>query len=62
MRVTTGVPGLDRAIGGGIPESSVVLLTGTCGAGKTIFCSQFLAASSEPGTDGTPFNSSGPSS
>ena len=49
MRVSTGIPGMDKIMCGGIPESNVVLLTGTCGAGKTIFCSQFLAASPEPG-------------
>jgi KaiC/GvpD/RAD55 family RecA-like ATPase len=49
MRIPTGVPGLDKIISGGIPQGNVVLLTGTCGAGKTIFCSQFLASSAEAG-------------
>ncbi|HLC67483.1 MAG TPA: ATPase domain-containing protein [archaeon] len=49
MRVQTGVPGLDKIMCGGIPENNMILLTGTCGAGKTIFCSQFLASSQDPG-------------
>jgi KaiC/GvpD/RAD55 family RecA-like ATPase len=48
-KVASGIPGLDKLLGGGIPEGTMTLLTGTCGAGKTIFCSQFLANSSEPG-------------
>ncbi len=31
----TGVPNLDRILGGGIPEGDVVLITGPAGAGKT---------------------------
>jgi len=41
-RIKTGVPGLDKMLGGGIPEGRVVLLVGGPGTGKTIFCSQFL--------------------
>lgn len=41
-RISTGVPGLDKLIEGGFPKGSVTLLTGGPGAGKTIFCSQFL--------------------
>jgi len=41
-RVTTGIPGLDELIEGGLPEGSVTLLSGSTGAGKTTFCSQFL--------------------
>lgn len=40
--VKTGIPGLDEILGGGIPEGSVVLVSGPCGAGKTIFSLQFL--------------------
>ena len=43
MRVSTGVAGLDKLLDGGIPEQSVVLLSGSAGVGKTIFSLQFLA-------------------
>jgi len=48
-REQTNIPGLDEIIGGGVPRGDVVLLTGTCGAGKTIFGLQFLCTSEEPG-------------
>jgi len=41
-RIKTGILGLDKMLGGGIPEGRVVLLVGGPGTGKTIFCSQFL--------------------
>ncbi len=41
-RVKTGVPGLDTLMGGGIPKNQLVLLTGTSGTGKTIFCNQYV--------------------
>lgn len=40
--VKTGISGLDEILGGGIPEGNVVLVSGPCGAGKTIFSIQFL--------------------
>jgi len=43
-KVKTGIPGLDEIIGGGIPENDLVLLSGVCGAGKTIFSLQFLCS------------------
>ncbi|MBI4021698.1 MAG: AAA family ATPase [Candidatus Aenigmarchaeota archaeon] len=52
-RVKTGITGLDDILSGGIPRNQVMLLTGTAGTGKTIFCSQFihagLKAHKEPG-------------
>lgn len=42
QRVETGVEGLDEKIGGGLPESSVTLISGGPGAGKTTMCSHFL--------------------
>lgn len=41
-RVKTGVEGLDSIIGGGIPKSSITLVSGPPGSGKSIFCFQFL--------------------
>lgn len=41
-RIPTGIPGLDELIEGGLVESSVTLVSGGAGTGKTILCSQFL--------------------
>lgn len=41
-RISTGTNGLDPLIEGGIPESSVNLVTGGPGSGKTTMCLQFL--------------------
>jgi len=40
----TGVPGLDEVLGGGIPEFSFNLISGTPGAGKTTFAHQMMFA------------------
>ncbi|MDH5441835.1 MAG: AAA family ATPase [Candidatus Bathyarchaeota archaeon] len=52
LRVPTGVKGLDEMLGGGLPKQRVILLCGGPGAGKTIFCLQFLAAAVERGERG----------
>ena len=41
-RVPTGIPGLDKVIGGGFIKNSVNLLCGGTGTGKTIFCLQYI--------------------
>lgn len=41
-RVETGIKKLDELLGGGLIKNSSVLISGTTGAGKTIFSSQFL--------------------
>ncbi|MDY6776807.1 MAG: ATPase domain-containing protein [Candidatus Nanohaloarchaea archaeon] len=41
-RVSTGVPGLDELVEGGLPQGSVTLVSGGAGCGKTILSSQFL--------------------
>ncbi len=41
-RVSTGIPGLDELIEGGFVKDNAVLVTGSAGTGKTIFCSQFI--------------------
>lgn len=40
----TGVPGLDEVLGGGIPEFSFNLISGTPGAGKTTMAHQIMFA------------------
>ncbi len=41
-RMSTGVPGLDDMMGGGIHVGDVVMLAGPAGSGKTTFASQFV--------------------
>lgn len=41
-RVSTGIPGLDPLIEGGLPAGKSYLITGGPGTGKSIFCLQFL--------------------
>jgi circadian clock protein KaiC len=41
-RVSTGVPGLDEVLGGGLPERSIVVLAGEPGAGKTVLALQTI--------------------
>jgi KaiC/GvpD/RAD55 family RecA-like ATPase len=42
MRVSTGVPGLDRVVEGGLPANRLYVISGPPGSGKTTFCSQFM--------------------
>jgi circadian clock protein KaiC len=42
-RLTTGVPGLDELMGGGIPSGDALMLAGPAGSGKTTFATQFIA-------------------
>lgn len=51
-RVTTGIPGLDELTGGGFPRGTNILVSGSSGTGKTIFCTQFLVAGIEKGEPG----------
>jgi len=48
-RVTTGIPGLDRVLGGGLVPGSVVLLAGEPGIGKSTLLLQLLSRLSESG-------------
>jgi len=43
IRVPTGIDGLDRLMGGGVPQGRTVALIGPPGTGKTTFCLQFIA-------------------
>lgn len=42
QRVTTGIPHLDTMVQGGFPDQSITLVSGSPGAGKSIFCFHFL--------------------
>lgn len=42
QRVTTGISNLDDLIQGGFPKQSITLVSGSPGAGKSIFCFHFL--------------------
>ena len=51
-RVSTGIPGLNNLLEGGLIQNSTVLLRGKAGTGKTIFGLQYLiygALHGEPG-------------
>lgn len=48
-RTSTGIPGLDELIEGGVPKDSVTMVTGNTGSGKTTFCTQFLINGMENG-------------
>jgi circadian clock protein KaiC len=41
-RVSTGVPGLDEVLGGGLPVRSITVVSGEPGSGKTILALQML--------------------
>ncbi len=41
-KVKTGIPGLDKALEGGIPKNNVVLVSGGAGTGKSTLCMQYL--------------------
>jgi len=41
-RLSTGVPGLDELMGGGIPSGYSVLVAGPSGSGKTVLSNQFI--------------------
>jgi len=42
-RVPTGINGLDELLDGGFPRGRTILLSGTCGTGKTTLAIQYLA-------------------
>lgn len=48
-RVNSGIEGLDQLISGGIPKSTITLVSGPPGGGKTILCCQFLYKGIENG-------------
>ncbi|RQG93633.1 RAD55 family ATPase [Natrarchaeobius chitinivorans] len=42
MRITTGVPGFDALVDGGLLKDRLYVISGPPGSGKTTFCSQFV--------------------
>ncbi|MCW3054575.1 MAG: Circadian clock protein KaiC [Chthonomonadales bacterium] len=47
-RLTTGVPGLDTVLGGGLPEFSFNIIAGAPGGGKTTLAHQIMFANATP--------------
>lgn len=51
-RLSTGVPGMDEMIGGGVIAGDAILLTGPAGSGKSTVATQFMAAGLARGETG----------
>lgn len=51
-KCATGIDGLDGILGGGIPMSNMVLVTGSSGTGKTTLAFEFLARGVSKGEKG----------
>jgi circadian clock protein KaiC len=51
-RSSTGVPGLDDILGGGLPSEHLYLVEGTPGSGKTTLALQFLRRGAQDGEQG----------
>jgi circadian clock protein KaiC len=52
QRITTGVEGLDRIMGGGLVAGRSYLVSGEPGTGKTIFCLQYILEGIKNGEKG----------
>lgn len=51
-RITSGIPGLDEMIEGGLKKNSNTLITGGVGVGKSTLCMQFLCEGARIGEKG----------
>ncbi len=51
-RISTGVPGLDEMLGGGLPAGDSALIAGPAGSGKSALGAQFIAAGIQQGEPG----------
>jgi circadian clock protein KaiC len=51
-RMSTGIPGLDEMIGGGVISGDAVMLTGPAGSGKSTVATQFMVAGLAAGETG----------
>ena len=58
-RLATGVPGLDRLLGGGMPELSFNILVGSPGSGKTTLAHQIMFALATPSSPALFFTAMG---
>ena len=52
MRVSSGVPGLDDLVGGGVPARRLYVVSGPPGSGKTTLSTQFLVEGAKQGEGG----------
>lgn len=52
IRVSTGVPGLDKVLRGGLPHGQMYLLEGDPGTGKTTIALQFILSNAAQGGSG----------
>ena len=52
VRLSTGIPGLDDILHGGLPKGFLYLIEGTPGAGKTTLALQFLIQGASAGENG----------
>ena len=43
-RIRTGIDGLDKLTGGGLPEHSINLVSGPAGSAKSILCAQYISS------------------
>ena len=48
-RLSSGVPGLDKLLGGGVERGTSTLIVGSAGTGKSSISAQFVAAAAERG-------------
>jgi circadian clock protein KaiC len=51
-RLSTGIPELDKMLGGGLPEGDSVLVAGASGTGKSVLATEFLAEGIRQGEAG----------
>jgi KaiC/GvpD/RAD55 family RecA-like ATPase len=51
MRVSSGVPGFDELVDGGLLSDRLYVVSGPPGSGKTTFCSQFITQGAKEGED-----------
>ncbi len=52
IKVSTGIPDLDKMLKGGIPDDDVILISGTTGTGKTTFGLHFICDGLARGENG----------
>lgn len=40
--IISGIPGIDKLLGGGFPQNRTILVSGSCGTGKSTIAAQFI--------------------